>query len=221
MNGIPDDQDVPKPVRTAAKIVNFSSLYLISPAKLWAYAKALYNLDMTVEEAEANLDAFHSAYPGVTAWQEWCKQEARLAESMAKSRSFFAGRDESDLLPAMSEVFSVAGRCRYLVGKDVTAPNLAATRIQGSGADLIKVAMGWVYDRLEAAGCTRTRVVAMVHDSLMIQSPDDEILAAGEVVAKTLGEAGDFLLKGLVPITASPEIGPNWGECKAVEPAGS
>ena len=120
------------------------------------------------------------------------------------------------MLPAMSEVFTVSGRRRYLVGKNCTAPNIAATRIQGSGADLIKLAMGWVYDRLEAAGCPRTRVVAMVHDSLMIQSPDDEILAAGDAVAKALSDAGDYLLKGLVPITASPEIGPNWGECKAV-----
>ena len=217
MNNIPNDQKVPKEVRTAAKIVNFSSLYLISPAKLRAYAKALYDLDMTLEEAEANLASFRSAYPGVAAWQEWCKQEARLAQTMAESRSFAAGRDADDELPAMSEVFTVSGRRRYLVGKDCTAPNMAATRIQGSGADLIKLAMGWIYDRLETAGCLQTRVVAMVHDSLMIQSPEAEIGAAGKVVAKTLGEAGDYLLKGLVPITACPEVGPNWGDCKKLE----
>jgi DNA polymerase-1 len=216
MNDIPDDVPVPKASRTAAKIVNFSSLYLISPPKLRSYAKSLYNVDMTVEEADANLAAFRSAYPGVAAWQEWCKQEARLAQNMAESRSFAAGREDGDTLPAMSEVFTVSGRRRYLVGDDVTAPNLAATRIQGSGADLIKTAMGWIYDRLEAAGCERTRLVGMVHDSLMLACPEEEALLAGEVAAKTLSEAGDYLLKGLVPITASPEIGPNWGECKAV-----
>ncbi len=217
MNGIPDDEPVEKKVRTAAKIVNFSSLYLISPPKLRAYAKALYDVDMTVEEAVANLEAFRNAYPGVAAWQEWCKQEARLAQAMAESRSMAAGRDDGDPLPAMSEVFTVSGRRRYLVGDDVTAPNLAATRIQGSGADLIKTAMGWIYDRLEAAGCKRTRLVGMVHDSLMLSCPEEEALLAGKVAAQTLSDAGDYLLQGLVPITASPEIGPNWGECEAVE----
>ena len=214
MNNIPDDQPVPSELRTAGKVVNFSSLYLISAPKLRAYAKALYQVDMTVEEAEESLSSFRNAYPGIAAWQETCKQEARLAETMAKSRTFASGRDETDLLPAMAEVFTVSGRRRYLVGPDVTAPNLAATRIQGSGADLIKIAMGWLYERLEAAGCVRTQLVAMVHDELMLHSPLDESERAGQVLAKALMDAGAYLFKGLVPITTESQRGATWADAK-------
>ena len=213
LNGIPEDQEVPGPIRTAAKIVNFSSLYLISPPKLRAYAKALYNLDMTVGEAEKILSDFRSAYPGIASWHELAKAEARQAKGRAERANWAAETDDENAISARWEVYSVSGRRRILVGDDVTAPNIAATKIQGSGADVVKLAMGWIPQRLQRQGCFRARLIGQIHDELILHAPDDEAERAARVLEKALMDAGEYWFKGVVPITCKAEIGDSWAEC--------
>lgn len=213
LNNIPNSEEVPKALRTSAKIVNFSSLYLISPPKLRAYAKALYDLDMTVEEAQDILDNFREAYPGIASWHELAKDEARRSKGAAERANHAAETNEENAISARWEVYTVSGRRRLLIGDAVTAPNVAATKIQGSGADVVKKAMADIPAMLEKAGCPRARLVGQIHDELILHAPDVEADRAAKVLETALMNAGKYWFKGVVPITCKAEIGGSWSEC--------
>lgn len=213
LNGIPSGEPVEPRLRTSAKVVNFSSLYLISPPKLRAYAKSLYNVDMTVEEAEKILSDFRIAYPGIASWHEQAKAEARQAKGKAERANWAAETTEENEISARWEVYTVCGRRRILVGDAVTAPNIAATKIQGSGADVVKKAMADIPQMLEDCGCFRARLVGQIHDELILHAPDEECERAAQVLEQALKNAGAYWFKGVVPITCEAKIGASWSEC--------
>jgi DNA polymerase-1 len=214
MNNIPDDQPVPDKARSEAKGINFGKLFCMGANKFRSYAFVNFNLRLSEEESVESHQKYQAAYPGIASWHAWCKEEARLADNMAKSRSFAAGRDDEDPLPAISEAFTISGRRRYLYGGDVKPSNLANTRVQGSNADLVLLAMGRLYDALEEAGCPQTQVVLQCHDELLLHSPIEESERAARVLEQQLIKAGDFFFKGLVPITTTADSGPSWAAVK-------
>ena len=83
--------------------------------------------------------------------------------------------------------------------------------IQGSAADLIKVAMINVYRRLKRER-TRARVLLHIHDELLFEAPQAEIDALAALVREEM--AGAFTLS--VPLKVDTKSGPHWAACEAL-----
>ena len=81
--------------------------------------------------------------------------------------------------------------------------------IQGSAADIIKVAMVRVSERLKAEGL-KAKLILQIHDELIIDTPLDEV----ERVEKLLGECMCNVVKLSVPLAAEVSSGENWLETK-------
>src|SRR5207237_6022589 len=80
--------------------------------------------------------------------------------------------------------------------------------IQGSAADLIKIAMVRIRDALQAA--FRARLVLQVHDELIVEAPVDEVDAVAALVKRHMEEAASLS----VPLVADVGIGVTWLDAK-------
>jgi DNA polymerase I-like protein with 3'-5' exonuclease and polymerase domains len=81
--------------------------------------------------------------------------------------------------------------------------------VQGSAADLIKLAMLRVAARLRAER-RRAALVLQIHDELLIESPPEEVADVERIVATEMSEA----MKLLVPVEVSVHSGGTWAECE-------
>ena len=83
------------------------------------------------------------------------------------------------------------------------------TVIQGTAADIIKVAMVRASDALKAAGL-KTRVILQIHDELLFEGPPDEMERAAEIVTREMVGAADMD----PPLTVDVGVGDNWLNAK-------
>jgi DNA polymerase I len=81
--------------------------------------------------------------------------------------------------------------------------------IQGTAADIIKVAMVRAHHALAAEGL-KTRLILQIHDELLAEGPEDEAERAAQVIAREMVAAADLD----PPLAVEPGIGPNWLEAK-------
>ena len=185
--GVPPEQMTPE-VRSRAKAINFGIVYGMSAFRL------ANDLGITKAEAQSYIDGYFARYPGVRRWLDQTMEGARVA----------------------GVVFTRVGRKRPI--PDITSKNFnvraAAERvaintpIQGSAADLIKLAMIRVARRIEADGLA-TRMVLQVHDELVFEVPEGE-LAAATALAREEMEGVDTTLK--VPLIVDVHAGRTWSE---------
>ena len=84
------------------------------------------------------------------------------------------------------------------------------TPIQGTAADMIKLAMIHVATALKQAGL-QTRMLLQVHDELVIECPDEEVAAVVSLVRQCMESA--YALR--VPLRVDVEVGPNWRDLTA------
>jgi DNA polymerase-1 len=176
-------------MRRKAKAVNFGVIYGQSPFGL---AK---QLRIEQEEAAEFIDAYFAGYPQI---------EGFLSRVLADCRSSgyvstILGRQR-----AITGVRADAGRQRNLAER--TAVN---TVIQGSAADLIKLAMLGVYRRLKREA-HRARMLLQIHDELIFEVPAPELdQLAAMVVEEMTG------VKALeVPLKVDLKSGPNWADAE-------
>ena len=173
--------------RRLAKVINFGIVYGMGPAR------AARELGVSLPEATAYIEAYFGRYPGVRAFVERTVAEAR-------TRGY---------------VTTVLGRRRYLPELNARDPAVrqfaerAATNtpIQGSAADLIKVAMLEVRRRLRAAGLS-ARVLLQVHDELLLEVPEAELGRTQDAVREAMEQIGDLG----VPLRVDVHDGANWTE---------
>ena len=83
------------------------------------------------------------------------------------------------------------------------------TPIQGTAADIIKIAMLRVRDRLKAEGY-RARLILQVHDELILEAPEDEAERAAALLREEMEHAAELR----VPLVAEAKIGRSWYETK-------
>jgi DNA polymerase-1 len=181
--------DVTADQRRGAKAVNFGVIYGQSPFGL---AKAL---DIDKSEAAAFIDAYFARYRGV---DEFLTQ---ILEECAKAGyvSTILGRRR-----AIRGIRRVTSRQRNLPER--TAIN---TVIQGSAADLIKLAMIAIHRRLRAERW-RARMLLQIHDELVFEVPAEELDALGEMVSREM--AGVMPLA--IPLKVDLKSGDNWADCQ-------
>ena len=181
-----EPDEVTKDMRGQAKTVNFAVIY---GQTQFALAR---NLKIERREAKRYIDAFFEQYSGVKAFLDQVVEQAR----------------ENGLVTTM------LGRRRTLPDIRSRNHNLRAaaeriarnTPIQGTAADIMKVAMVQIQRELEARAL-ESRMVLTVHDELVFESPPDENDALEELVLRQMQTAVPLS----VPLPVEAGWGPNWG----------
>lgn len=133
-----------------------------------------------------------------------------------KNVKIFLDRTVSDAKQS-GMVSTMFGRIRYIPEIKQSNKSLAAvgermaknTPIQGTAADIIKIAMIRVFNRLNTEGL-KSRLILQVHDELIVESPECEVAQASEIVREEMENA----VKLSIPIITDLNIAENWLEAK-------
>ena len=176
-------------MRRSAKAVNFGIVYGISNFGL------ARNLGISVSSAGSYIDRYFSRFSGVRAYMDDIKARAK--------------KD--------GYVTTLLGRRRYLAELKSRNYNVRSfgeraalnTPIQGTAADIIKLAMIDVSRKLEEGGYD-ARLILQVHDELIVDTPDDEVKAVGMLLKECMENA--YVLD--VPLIAQVASGRNWLDAK-------
>jgi DNA polymerase-1 len=172
-------------MRRAAKAVNFGIVYGISGFGLSR------NLGIPRGQAEEYIQGYFSRYPGVKQWIDGTIEQARkdgFVTTMLGRRRYLP-----DLHSRNRPLRQFAER---------TAMN---TPIQGTAADLIKLAMVRIDREIERTG-SKAVMLLQVHDELIFEAPQNEIMLAGLMIREIMQSAISFD----VPIIVDLKAGPNW-----------
>jgi DNA polymerase-1 len=192
--GVPEAEVTPA-MRRVAKTVNFGVIYGMSAHGLAA------RLEIGRDEAGRFIDAYFAQYPKVLVYQTHLLDECR--------RTGYVG--------------TILGRRRAITGirpnstyQQRNQPEREAINmeIQGSAADLIKLAMLKIHRRLGAEK-RRARMLLQIHDELVLESPPDELPALAALVREEMENA----LPLEVPLKVDLAAGPNWLEVEEVDVA--
>ncbi len=178
-------ENIDKTTRNRAKAVNFGIVYGISPFGLAA------NLGIDQKEARTYIDRYFERYAGVRAFIDQTLEDTRATQ---KVRTLFGrSRPIPDIQSRNANLRGFAER---------TAVN---TPLQGTAADLIKVAMIRI-DRRLAEGNLNAQMTLQVHDELLLDVPEDE----AEQVRALVKQEMESVIELSVPIVADAELGRNW-----------
>ena len=186
---------VTEEMRRAAKTVNFGVIYGIS-------APGLANrLNLTVQEGAAFIDAYFQKYPRVQEYQDNLLKACREVGYV------------STILGRRREIKGVRPTTSY---KNRNQPEREAInmQIQGSAADLIKVAMLNIHHRLRREQC-RSRMLLQIHDELVFETPPKEEAALVNLVREEMTQALADRLH--VPLRVDVSVGPNWHDTDDVK----
>ncbi len=183
---VPEDE-VTHAQRTASKAINFGIMY---GKGTYSLAK---DLNVSVKEAEAFLAAYLAAFPRVDGYMQSCIADAK--EKGYVATLFGRRRQLPELASSNFQVRSSGERM---------ARN---TPIQGTAADIIKLAMVHVWQRLRDEHLT-ARLLLQVHDELIVEAPADEV----ERVKTLLKEEMEQVVTYSVPLTVEVGAGQTWLE---------
>jgi len=180
-------EKVTKDQRRQAKTANFGIIYGIS-----AFGLA-QQLDCSRSEAKALIDGYFAAFPGVI---DYIERQKELARQQGYAITLF-GRKRylPDILSHNATVRSFAER------------NAVNSPIQGTAADIIKMAMVTIHRRLKEEGL-KAQMIMQVHDELNFNVPVDEVDKVREIV---IGEMQN-VVHLTVPLIADCGVGTNWLE---------
>ncbi|HEY0797153.1 MAG TPA: DNA polymerase I [Acidisarcina sp.] len=174
-----------KETRNRAKAVNFGIVYGISPFGL------AQQLGIDQHEARLYIDTYFARYQGVRAYIDRVLEETRSTQSV---RTIFGRvRPIPDIQSRNANLRGFAER---------TAIN---TPLQGTAADLIKVAMLRIDRRFVEQGLA-TLMTLQVHDELLFDVPEDEV----SVVRRLVREEMEQVIELNIPLVAECGVGQNW-----------
>ncbi len=179
--------EVSPQMRRSAKAVNFGIVYGISPFSL------SQDIGVSVQEAKEYMDKYFAHYAGVRSYMDKVVEQARQA----------------------GYVSTLWGRRRWI--PEIRSSNFNTRSfgervalnapIQGTAADIIKLAMIRVRDRLKEEGLTG-KLVLQVHDELIVECPEEE----AESVCRLVEEEMEGVAQLAVPLLAETKAGKTWAE---------
>ncbi|MDR3051360.1 MAG: DNA polymerase I [Oscillospiraceae bacterium] len=186
--GVPMDQVTPA-MRSAAKAVNFGIVYGISDFGL------ARNIGISRADASAFIERYFARYPGVRRYMD-------EAVTLGKTQGYST---------------TLLGRCRPLPELRAASHNIRSfgeraamnTPVQGTAADVIKLAMVRVFDALRAHKMA-ARLILQVHDELIIECPPQE----ADQVSALLRDCMEHALALPVPLVADVHVGQDWYHTK-------
>jgi DNA polymerase-1 len=176
--------------RRLAKVINFGIIYGMGPQRLAG------ELGIALTEASDYIKRYFERLPGVRAW---------LDETVRNARE-------------TGYVITMYGRRRYLPelnappgGARAQAERIAInTPIQGTAADLIKLAMIRL-DRVLRTRKLDARMILQVHDELLLEAAKDQWKEAGELAKREMEGVAELK----IPLKVDLKAGPNWAEMNA------
>ena len=185
---VPIDE-VTKEQRSNAKAVNFGIVYGISDFGLGE------QLGISRKVAKTYIDEYLEQYSGIKKYMENTIEQAKkdgYVETLFHRRRY---------IPELQSK-------NYMVRQ---FGNRAAmnTPIQGTAADIMKIAMIKVYKALKENNL-KAKIVLQVHDEMMIEAPEDEIEKVKEILTNSMQSAANLK----VPLIAEVSIAKNWYDCK-------
>ena len=180
-------EEVTPEMRRRAKTANFGIIYGISA---WGLAERLH---ISRKEGKELIDGYFDLYPGVKKYMEESVEKARKKEF----------------------VETIMGRRRYLrdinsrnaVVRGMAERNAINAPIQGSAADIIKMAMICIQKRIQEEGLM-SRMIIQVHDELNFKCHKSEQYLLKSLVTNCM----EHVIKLSVPLTVSTGFGNNWYE---------
>ncbi|HUF35506.1 MAG TPA: DNA polymerase I [Gemmatimonadales bacterium] len=185
---LPPEQ-VTSEMRARAKTINFATIYGQGPFALSR------QLGITQEEARTFIARYFERFAGVRAFLDRQIELARqvgYVETLFKRRRYIPEiRDRNFNMRAYGE------------------RNAQNSPLQGSAADLIKLAMIRIHRAIADRGL-RSRMLLQVHDELVFEAPPEEIPAMRELVCSTM----EGVVQLQVPLVVDVGVGPNWLEAK-------
>jgi len=180
-------EEVTKQMRSEAKAVNFGIVYGISDFGLGA------NIGISRKKAKKYIEKYFEKYPGIKNFMD------KTVEN-CKEKGF---------------VETLWGRRRYV--PEINSNNYNVRQfgervamnapIQGTAADVIKIAMVNIQNALEKNNM-KAKLILQVHDELVIETPDEELEKAKEILVTEM----ENVIKLKIPLKAEAEIGKNWFE---------
>lgn len=182
-----DIKDISKDERRKAKTANFGIIYGIS-----AFGLA-ERMDVSRTEAKELIDSYFEMYPKI---KEYISKAVDTAREKGYIETEFGRRR---YLPDINS--------RNAVVRGYAERNAVNAPIQGTAADIIKIAMIRVQQRLDAEGC-KARMMLQVHDELNFSVPTDEFDKVKRIVIEEMQGA----YKMSVPLEADCGEGKNWLE---------
>lgn len=181
-------EDVTREMRSKAKVVNFGIIYGISAFGL------SQRIGVPRHEAAELIENYFAQYPGVKAYMDQSIERARekgYVETIMRRRRY------------LPDINSKNGTVRGFAERNaINAP------IQGSAADMIKIAMIQIGKAMDDAGF-KSKMILQVHDELVFDALKDELEPLKEMVEKLMRGAMPSLS---VPIKVDMDVGKNWLE---------
>lgn len=186
--GMPEMMVTPT-MRSRAKAVNFGIVYGIGAFSL------SQDIGVSIAEADSYIKSYLEKFSGV---RQYMEDTIKFARENGYVKTLFGRRRYLPELSASNKVTQAFG--------ERVAMN---TPIQGTAADIIKIAMVRVFARLQKENL-RARLILQVHDELLVEAPEDEVAIASIILQEEMEHA----IKLKVPLDADTNAGYNWLEAK-------
>jgi DNA polymerase-1 len=186
-------EQVSKEQRRHAKAINFGLIYGMSAFGLAA------GTDLTLAEAENFVKDYFVHFPRVKQYLDGIRKLAAqqgYVETLLGRRRYFPNLKN----PATAQIRAREER------EAINAP------IQGTAADILKIAMIRLPEALSKAGL-KAKMLLQVHDELLLECPQDELKATSRVVKEVMENAYQLS----IPLTADAAWGVNWGELQPLD----
>lgn len=186
--GMPEEM-VTSQMRSAAKAVNFGIIYGIGAFSLSK------DINVTVPQAKKYIENYLGKYPNV---KKFMDETISSAEETGYVKTMFGRQRPVPELRASNKMVQAAGR-RIAIN----------TPVQGTAADIIKIAMVRVFRRLEKENLN-ARLILQVHDELIVETD----LASADKAAACLEEEMKNAVMLSIPLTADVQRGETWYDAK-------
>jgi len=178
-------------MRRLAKTINFGTIYGLSAPGL------AQRTELSNREAADFIKAYFARYPGI---EDYVRRTIQQTKDLGYAETLL-------------------GRRRYLPEINANNFNLrsAAERmainhpIQGSNADIIKIAMTRIQGELEQRGL-RSRMILQVHDELIFECAEDEVSSIAELACRVMPASIELC----VPVKVDVKVGPTWGDMEPI-----
>ncbi|MBE0669291.1 MAG: DNA polymerase I [Anaerolineales bacterium] len=184
---------VTKDMRRHAKAINFGLIYGMSAFGLTR------STELTLAEAEDFVKAYFRKFPGVKKYLDGMRRQAAeigYVETLLGRKRYF---------PALQGKVNVQMKNRE-EREAINAP------IQGTAADIMKIAMLKIPSALKNAGL-KGKMLLQVHDELVLECPKNEVQKTAQVVQETMANAYPIS----VPLETEARAGANWGEMSVLK----
>lgn len=200
ISGIPFEE-VTDSQRHAAKAMNFLLIYGGSAKSLQWRILSDYGDFICLDEAEERLERFFCSYPGVREWQK-----IQLSEMSYTTSHHFHNCVRGFFSLPLTATRTILGRRRIWprFGAGITASKFQMynTPCQGTGADLIKLVMAEVYEKLSDE---EARIVGSIHDEIILEVPEEKAEEYASRLKEIMERIGSEMLYP-VPVKAEAKV---------------